>query len=87
MKAVGKVVHAGARSFIAESMVVDGEGREIARAESRRIRAISLSRGKRREKSARSVQSEAYPSLTRRGNETGLGTREGGASWDPTEGA
>jgi hypothetical protein len=35
MKAVGKVVHAGARSFIAESMVVDGEGGEIARAESR----------------------------------------------------
>ena len=29
------MVHAGARSFIAESMVVDGEGREIARAESR----------------------------------------------------
>ena len=31
MKATGKVVYAGARSFIAESVVVDGEGKEIAR--------------------------------------------------------
>jgi len=31
MKATGKVVYAGARSFIAESVVMDGEGREIAR--------------------------------------------------------
>ena len=31
MKAIGKVVHAGARSFIAESVVVDSEGKEIAR--------------------------------------------------------
>src|SRR5215472_4671885 len=31
MKATGKVVYAGARSFIAESVVVDGDGREIAR--------------------------------------------------------
>ena len=31
MKATGKVVYAGMRSFIAESVVVDGEGREIAR--------------------------------------------------------
>jgi len=31
MKAIGKVVHAGARSFIAESVVVDSEDREIAR--------------------------------------------------------
>ena len=30
MKATGKVVYAGMRSFIAESVVVDGEGREIA---------------------------------------------------------
>jgi uncharacterized protein (TIGR00369 family) len=31
MKAIGKVVHAGTRSFIAESVVVDSEGKEIAR--------------------------------------------------------
>jgi len=31
MKASGKVVHAGARSFLAESVVMDGAGREIAR--------------------------------------------------------
>ena len=31
MKATGRVVYAGARSFIAESLVVDGEGKEIAR--------------------------------------------------------
>ena len=31
MKASGRVVYAGARSFIAESRVVDGEGKEIAR--------------------------------------------------------
>jgi len=31
MKATGRVVYAGARSFIAESLVVDGEGQEIAR--------------------------------------------------------
>jgi acyl-coenzyme A thioesterase PaaI-like protein len=31
MKATGKVVYAGARSFIAESVVVDGDGNEIAR--------------------------------------------------------
>jgi len=31
MKATGKVVYAGMRSFIAESVVLDGEGREIAR--------------------------------------------------------
>lgn len=31
MKATGKVVYAGARSFIADSVVVDGEGNEIAR--------------------------------------------------------
>ena len=31
MKATGKVVYAGARSFIADSVVVDGEGKEIAR--------------------------------------------------------
>jgi uncharacterized protein (TIGR00369 family) len=31
MKATGKVVYTGARSFIAESVVVDGEGKEIAR--------------------------------------------------------
>ena len=31
MKATGKVVYAGARSFIAESAVVDGDGNEIAR--------------------------------------------------------
>ena len=31
MKATGKVVYAGARSFLAESVVVDGEGKEIAR--------------------------------------------------------
>ncbi len=31
MKATGKVVYAGARSFIAESVVVDGDGKEIAR--------------------------------------------------------
>ena len=31
MKATGKVVYAGARSFIAESVVVDAEGKEIAR--------------------------------------------------------
>ena len=31
MKAVGKVVYAGAKSFIAESVVIDGEGQEIAR--------------------------------------------------------
>ncbi len=31
MKATGKVVYAGSRSFIAESVVVDGEGKEIAR--------------------------------------------------------
>ena len=31
MKASGKVVFAGGKSFIAESVVVDGEGREIAR--------------------------------------------------------
>lgn len=31
MKATGKVVHAGARSFLAESVVVDESGQEIAR--------------------------------------------------------
>ncbi len=31
MKATGKVVHAGARSFLAESVVVDESGNEIAR--------------------------------------------------------
>lgn len=31
MRATGKVVYAGARSFIAESVVMDGEGEEIAR--------------------------------------------------------
>ena len=31
MKATGKVVYAGARSFLAESVVVDGDGKEIAR--------------------------------------------------------
>jgi len=31
MKAVGKVVYAGARSFLAESVVFDGSGTEIAR--------------------------------------------------------
>ncbi len=31
MKATGKVVHAGGRSFLAESVVVDAEGHEIAR--------------------------------------------------------
>src|ERR1700748_1728177 len=31
MKATGKVVHAGARSFLAESVVVDDTGKEIAR--------------------------------------------------------
>ena len=31
MKATGRVVHAGARAFIAESVVVDGNGAEIAR--------------------------------------------------------
>ena len=31
MKATGKVVYTGARSFIAEAVVVDGEGGEIAR--------------------------------------------------------
>ena len=31
MKATGKVVYAGARSYIAESVMVDGDGREIAR--------------------------------------------------------
>jgi uncharacterized protein (TIGR00369 family) len=31
MKAIGKVVYAGARSFIAESVVVGSEGKEIAR--------------------------------------------------------
>jgi uncharacterized protein (TIGR00369 family) len=31
MKATGKVVYAAARSFIAESLVVDGGGKEIAR--------------------------------------------------------
>ena len=31
MKATGRVVYAGARSFIAESLVVDGAGKEIAR--------------------------------------------------------
>ena len=31
MRATGKVVHAGARSFIAESVIVDGHGKEIAR--------------------------------------------------------
>lgn len=31
MKATGKVVYAGARSFLADSLVVDGEGKEIAR--------------------------------------------------------
>ncbi|HVZ17300.1 MAG TPA: PaaI family thioesterase [Terriglobales bacterium] len=31
MKATGKVVWSGGRSYIAESVVVDGEGREIAR--------------------------------------------------------
>ena len=31
MKASGKVVYAGARSFIAESVVTDGEGNDIAR--------------------------------------------------------
>jgi uncharacterized protein (TIGR00369 family) len=31
MKATGKVVFAGGKSFIAESVVVDAEGREIAR--------------------------------------------------------
>lgn len=31
MKAIGKVVHAGTRSFLAEAVVVDGKDREIAR--------------------------------------------------------
>ena len=31
MKATGRVVYAGARSYVAESVVVDAEGREIAR--------------------------------------------------------
>lgn len=31
MKATGKVVYTGSRSFIAESVVVDSEGKEIAR--------------------------------------------------------
>jgi len=31
MKATGKVVYAGARSFIAEAAVVDADGREVAR--------------------------------------------------------
>ena len=31
MKASGKVVHEGGRSFLAESVVKDNEGREIAR--------------------------------------------------------
>jgi uncharacterized protein (TIGR00369 family) len=31
MKATGRVVYAGARSFLAESVVVDGSGNEIAR--------------------------------------------------------
>jgi uncharacterized protein (TIGR00369 family) len=31
MKATGKVVYAGARSFVAESVVLNGEGKEIAR--------------------------------------------------------
>ena len=31
MKATGKVVYNGARSFISESVVVDGDGQEIAR--------------------------------------------------------
>jgi uncharacterized protein (TIGR00369 family) len=31
MKATGKVVHAGGRMFIAESAVMDGKGKEIAR--------------------------------------------------------
>jgi uncharacterized protein (TIGR00369 family) len=31
MKATGKVVHAGGRSFLAESVVVDDSGQEIAR--------------------------------------------------------
>jgi len=31
MKAIGRVVHAGARAFIAESVVVDGNDAEIAR--------------------------------------------------------
>jgi hypothetical protein len=31
MKATGKVLYAGARSFLAESVVEDGEGNEIAR--------------------------------------------------------
>ena len=31
MKATGKVVFAGARSYIAEAVVVDGDGKEIAR--------------------------------------------------------
>jgi len=31
MKASGKVVYAGGRSFIAESVVLDGEGNDIAR--------------------------------------------------------
>ena len=31
MKATGKVIYAGARSFLAESVVMDGEGKEIAR--------------------------------------------------------
>ena len=31
MKATGKVVYAGARSFVADSVVMDGEGKEIAR--------------------------------------------------------
>jgi uncharacterized protein (TIGR00369 family) len=31
MKATGKVVYAGARSFLAESVVVDAKGKEIAR--------------------------------------------------------
>ena len=31
MKATGRVVYEGARSYIAESRVVDGEGKEIAR--------------------------------------------------------
>lgn len=31
MKATGRVVHAGVRSFLAEAVVVDGSGNEIAR--------------------------------------------------------
>jgi acyl-coenzyme A thioesterase PaaI-like protein len=31
MKATGKVVYAGSRSFLAESVIVDSEGQEIAR--------------------------------------------------------